>query len=68
MDEPESVRQRLLKYAEERIGRTELALQLKVSEPVVEAWLKGVAMIPNRKLLILADLIDSLSQTQTDTR
>jgi hypothetical protein len=65
VDEPDSVRQRLLKYAEERIGRTELAHQLKVSEPLIEAWLKGAASMPNRKLLILADLIDSFSQTDS---
>jgi len=60
----ETVRQRLLRHAEERIGRTELALQLKVSEPVIEAWMKGVAEMPKRKILILADLIDSLSQNE----
>ena len=55
-------RQRLLRYAEERIGRTELALQLKVTEATLEAWLQGAATMPNRKVLILADLIDSLNQ------
>jgi hypothetical protein len=60
----DTVRQRLLKYAEERIGRTELALQLKVSEATVEAWLLGAATMPNRKVLVLSDLIDSLDQAQ----
>jgi hypothetical protein len=64
VDEAQTVRQRLLKYAEDRIGRTELSLQLKVTESIVEAWLDGVATMPNRKLLILADLIDSLSQSE----
>ena len=58
----ETVRQRLLKYAEDRIGRTELALQLKVAEPVVEAWELGLAEMPSRKLLVLADLVDSFSE------
>jgi hypothetical protein len=55
-------RQHLLKYAEERIGRTELALQLKVPEATLEAWMQGAATMPSRKVLILADLIDSLNQ------
>ena len=61
----DTVRQRLLKYAEERIGRTELALQLKVSEATVEAWIQGAASMPNRKVLVLADLIDSLDQAKS---
>jgi hypothetical protein len=61
----DTVRQRLLKYAEERIGRTELALQLKVPEASVEAWIEGAASMPNRKVLVLADLIDSLDQAKS---
>ena len=59
----ESAKQRLLKFAADRIGRTELACQLKASEPIVEAWMNGKAEMPNQKLLILADLIDSLNQS-----
>ena len=62
----DTVRPRLLKYAEERLGRTELALQLKVSEAAVEAWIQGAATMPNRKVLILADLIDSLDQHRNE--
>ena len=52
--------QRLLNMAEKRIGLAELAKRLKAPEHLVEAWIKGHATMPERKLLLLADLAESL--------
>ena len=56
----ESTRQRLLAYAAERLGKTELARRLNVSEGTLDAWINGHVAVPNRKLLALADLIDEM--------
>ena len=56
----ETVRQRLLGYLIQRLGRAEAANRLKATEDMLEAWHAGHATMPNRKLLVLADLIDEL--------
>ena len=56
----ESTRQRLLKYAAEKLGKPEVAKRLKVEEETLNAWLWGETEMPNAKLGELADLIDSI--------
>ena len=55
-----TTKQRLLEYAEERLGRESLAASLKVQEPLLAAWIEGRASMPDRKLGPLADVIDKL--------
>jgi len=43
-----------------RIGRAELARRLKIPESLLEAWIGGHASMPDRKLLLLAELLDQL--------
>jgi hypothetical protein len=57
----ETTKQRLLEYAARRLGgRKELAGRLKVDESLLAAWMDGHATMPDRKLVILADLIADL--------
>jgi hypothetical protein len=56
---PDSTKQQLLQRAASLMGMHELAMRLKVSEPLLEAWISGQAPMPDRKLLILADILDS---------
>ena len=41
------------------MGQRELAQRLKVSESQLEGWIRGQAKMPDRKLLVLADVLDS---------
>jgi len=43
-----------------RIGRGELARRLNTPESLLEAWMGGHASMPDRKLLLLAELLDKL--------
>jgi hypothetical protein len=43
-----------------RLGRAELATRMKVPESLLEAWIGGHASMPDRKLLLLAELLDQL--------
>jgi hypothetical protein len=52
--------QHLLETAERRIGLAELARRLKAPEHLVQAWIKGHATMPERKLLLLADVAEDL--------
>ena len=57
-----TVRQRLLDYAIQRIGKADVAARLKTTEAQLEAWMKGDARMHNKALLALADLIDELDR------
>lgn len=46
--------------AAKRIGREELARRLNVPDTLLTAWMSGHAAMPDRKLLVLAELIDQL--------
>jgi hypothetical protein len=52
-------KQRVLKEAMERFGEAQVAAALRVPVPLLQAWLDGHATMPDRKLLQLADLLDS---------
>ena len=41
------------------MGQRELAQRLKVSEAQLEDWIQGGTKMPDRKLLVLADVLDS---------
>jgi hypothetical protein len=56
----EDTKRALLSLAANRLGVSPLAKALKVSDGLVAAWLSGHASIPDRQLLLLADLIERL--------
>jgi DNA-binding transcriptional regulator YiaG len=55
----ETTKQRLLREAAKLMGQPELAQRLKVSESQLEGWIQGETKMPDRKLLVLADVLDS---------
>jgi hypothetical protein len=42
------------------MGRTELADALKVPQHVLDAWIAGHALMPDRKAVALAKILDKL--------
>ena len=61
----ETVRQRLLEYAAQQIGRAEVAKRLKVPEEKLAGWMAdGGDAMPDSKLGALADLIDSIGKAR----
>jgi hypothetical protein len=59
----ETTRQLLLKRAAQLFGRSDLAIRLKVPVPLLEAWIAGHGSMPDRKLALLADLLDGPEKT-----
>jgi len=51
---------RAIEIAEKHLGTTELAERLKAPESTVRAWRMGHAAIPERKFLLLVELLASL--------
>jgi hypothetical protein len=60
----ESTKQRLLKEAVKLLGKDELAAQLRVPQQLLDAWVRGLATMPDRKLLQLADLLDRFGRRE----
>ena len=56
----ENTRQRLVQVGIKRLGRDELAKRLKAEPDRIEAWASGHAALPDRKALLLVDLLDEL--------
>jgi hypothetical protein len=56
----DTTKQNLLRMAAQRLGPAELAKRLNVPESLLTAWMSGHASMPDRKLLVLADLLDKL--------
>lgn len=56
----ETTKQNLLRMAASRMGNADLAERLKVPESLLQAWISGHASMPDRKLLLLAELLDAL--------
>jgi hypothetical protein len=54
----------LLRQAAKLVGNEELAKRLNVPLTLLEAWLHGLATMPDRKLLPLADLLDKLGDPE----
>jgi hypothetical protein len=42
------------------MGRTELAVALKVPQHLLDAWIAGHALMPDRKFVALAEILDKL--------
>lgn len=60
----ETTRQRLLQRAAKLLGHRELAERLNVTPQTLDVWLRGLAPMPDRKLLELATIVDELSNDQ----
>jgi hypothetical protein len=43
------------------VGHEELAVRLKVPTHLLEAWMSGHASMPDRKLSLLANILDQFS-------
>jgi len=56
----ETTKQNLLRMAAGRLGSDELAKRLNIPESLLQAWIGGHASMPDRKLLLLAELLDQL--------
>jgi hypothetical protein len=56
-----SMKQRLLKQAATVVGHEHLAKRLNVPASLLDAWIRGLATMPDRKLLPLADLLETLA-------
>ena len=59
-----TVKQEVLRRAAARAGREELAKALRVPPALLDAWLSGHASMPDRKFLMLADLLDKLTDAK----
>lgn len=57
----QQARQRLLRQAAELMGREELAIRLKVPAPLLDAWMRGLAAMSDRKLVLLADALEDFA-------
>ncbi len=55
-----TTKQRMLKRAAVLVGEEALAARLNVPATLLDIWLRGLATMPDRKLLALADLIETL--------
>ena len=64
----ETTKQRLLREAAGLMGQHELAARLKVSEAQLEGWILGQLKMPDRKLLVLADVLDSWAKRPKQIR
>lgn len=60
----ETTKQALLRKAADLIGRGELAVRLKVPPHLLDAWMRGLATMPDRKLGLLADLIERIDDSK----
>ena len=59
---PETTRQRLLQRAATLLGGpSQLAERLNVTPETMDLWMRGLARMPDRKLLELAAVLDELS-------
>ena len=57
-------KQILLKKAVELVGRHELALRLKVSDSLLQAWIKGDATMPDGMLTTLSETLVRLAEAK----
>ena len=55
-----ATRQALLRKAADLVGTEKLAARLRVPTTLLDVWLRGLATMPDRKLLLLADLLEDL--------
>jgi hypothetical protein len=55
-------RQVLLRRAVELIGKKDLAIRLGVTQGVLDGWLTGYLLMPDRKFVALTDFLNKLEQ------
>jgi hypothetical protein len=55
----EPVRIELLRRAARTMGIGQLAVRLRVTEDVIRGWMAGYLEIPDRKFLLLIDVLDT---------
>jgi hypothetical protein len=58
----QTARQELLRRAVELVGKKDLAIRLGVTQGVLDGWLTGYLLMPDRKFLTLSDLLDKLDK------
>jgi hypothetical protein len=51
----------LLRKAADLVGEDKLAARLRVPASLLDVWLRGLATMPDRKFLMLADLLEELA-------
>jgi hypothetical protein len=61
-----TTKQRMLKRAVMLVGHDTLAARLNVPATLLDVWLRGLATMPDRKMLPLADLIDTLGNAKSE--
>jgi hypothetical protein len=54
----QTTRQELLRRAVELIGKKDVAIRLGVTQGVLDGWLTGYLLMPDRKFLALAELLE----------
>jgi hypothetical protein len=59
---PDTHRQELLRRAVELIGLRELAIRMKVPHTTVEEWMNGNPPMPDRKLVLLAEILSEITR------
>jgi hypothetical protein len=57
----ETTKQGLLRRAASILGRETLAVRLKVPSHLLDAWINGHATMPDRKLVMLADILGEIA-------
>lgn len=57
----ETAKQQVLRKAADLVGREQLAVLLKVPKTTLDAWLEGQATMPDRKLRMLGDVLDDMT-------
>jgi hypothetical protein len=60
----DSFKSRALQKAVRLAGLEEVARRLKATEETVTHWLHGHAAMPDRKFLLLVDLLDELGDSE----
>jgi hypothetical protein len=58
----ESTKRWLLRQAADLLGEDDLAVRLRVPATLLDAWVRGLAAMPDRKLLLLADVLNKIAE------
>jgi hypothetical protein len=58
----QKARQQLLQRAVELVGKKDLAIRLGVTQGVLEGWMTGHLLMPDRKFLAICDFLDQLGK------
>ena len=61
-DVEKAAKQALLRKVADLIGEETLAARLRVPITLLDVWMRGLASVPDRKVIPLADLLDEFDQ------